>query len=232
MADDSLDNLSMGSALSGDPLSLAAPSGSGASSSGKGFNWGSAGVLGAGALGLGALVGMGPSPLPGQFGDLQAGIPNLRAEARSVEDQGRGLIDQGQLALQMGQSGTLTAPQQSQLDQFRGGLTNQARQQFANMGRNPDQDTAFISTTADIDAKVNAMAQQQIQTTIQLGLGEISGGGSLIGQGLSFENAANQALISGGQAQLAQDKNYSDSLTSAFTSIAKMFSTALPALAA
>ena len=77
---------------------------------------------------------------------------------------------------------------------------------------------------------VNAMAQSQIQSTIQLGLGEISGGSSLIGQGLGFDNAANQILLQAGQAQLQQDKNYSDSLTSVFSGIAKMLPGALAAL--
>ena len=63
------------------------------------------------------------------------------------------------------------------------------------------------------------MAQAQIQSTIQLGLGEISGGSSLIGQGLSFQTAANQALIAAGEAQIKQDQTYSAALTSAFTAL-------------
>ena len=224
MADNSLDNLAMGSSLAGDPLSLSAGNGlSSSSSSSSGFDMGSAGALGVGALGLGAMVLKGESPLPTQFGDLTSSVPNLRNQAGQLETQGHTLVGQGTDALAMAQQGKLTSPQQAQLDQYNKGLTNQARQQWASMGRNPDQDTSFIGQTADIDAKVNAMAQQEIQTTIQLGLGEISSGSSLTSQGLGFENAANQALISAGQAQLQQDKNYSDSLTSAFASIGKMF---------
>jgi len=191
-----------------------------------------AGALGAGALGFGALLAQGPGSLPTQYGQLTAGVPGLQTEAHTLEAEGSGLVGKGQEALAMGQRGELTAPQQAQLKQYSGGLTNQARQQYMNMGRNPDQDTSFISATADIDSKVNAMAQQQIQTTIQLGLGEISSGSSLTGQGLGFENAANQALLAAGQAQLQQDKSYSDSLTSAFTSIGSMFAKAAPLLLA
>jgi hypothetical protein len=225
MADNSLDNLAMGSSLAGDPLSLSAGNGltSSSSSSSGGFDMGSAGALGAGALGLGAMLFKGEAPLPSQFGDLTSSVPNLRGQAGQLETQGHTLVGQGTDALAMAQRGELTAPQKAQLGQYETGLTNQARQQWASMGRNPDQDTSFISQTADIDAKVNAMAQQEIQTTIQLGLGEISGGNSLASTGLGFENAANQALITAGQAQLQQDKNYSDSLTAAFTSIGKMF---------
>jgi hypothetical protein len=226
MADNSFDNLSMGSSLGGDPLSLS--SGNGLSSSSGGFDMGSAATLGIGALGFGAILGRGESPLPGQYGDLTGSVPNLRGTAAGLEGQGSALVKQGTEALGMGQRGELTPEQQAQLNVYRKGLDNTSRQQWANMGRNPDQDTSFISQTANIDERVNAMAAQEIQTTIQLGLGEISGGNSLIGQGLGFENAANQALLQAGQAQLAQDKNYSDSLTSAFSAIGKMAGAVLP----
>ncbi len=146
----------------------------------------------------------------------------MQGQARTVSGQGQGLVTQGQEALGMAQRGELTPAQQAQLSKYGTGLTNQARQQYYNMGRNPDNDTSFISQTANIDTQINAMAQAEIQSTIQLGLGEISGGSSLIGQGLGFENAANQVLLQAGQAQLQQDKNYSDSLTNVFGSIAKM----------
>lgn len=183
---------------------------------------GGAGALGVGALGLGALLAQGPGQLPSQFGQMQAQVPWMQSTGQSLVGQGQGLVGQGQQALAMAQAGQLTPEQQAQVNQFGTGLTNQARQMYMNMGLNPDANTSFISTTADIDSKVNAMAQQQIQTTIQLGLGEISGGNSLIGQGAGFENAANQVLLQAGQAQLQQDKNYSDSLTSVFSGIAKM----------
>lgn len=186
-----------------------------------------AGALGAGALGFGALLAQGPGSLPSQFGQLQGQVPGMQAEASQLEAQGSGLVGQGQEALAMGQKGQLTAPQQAQLGQYSSGLTNQARQQYMNMGRNPDQDTSFISATANIDQQVNAMAQQQIQTTIQLGLGEISSGSSLTAQGLGFENAANNILLQAGEAQMKQDQSYSSNLMSAFTSIGSMFAKAL-----
>jgi hypothetical protein len=184
--------------------------------------WSGAGALGLGALGLGAILGKGESPLPAQFQQLQGNVPGLMSTGQGLVTQGQGLVGQGQQALGMAQRGELTPEQQAQVGQYSTGLTNQARQMYYNMGVNPDNNTSFLSTTADIDAKVNAMAQQQIQSTIQLGLGEISGGSSLIGQGQGFENAANQALIAAGNAQMQQDKNYSDSLTNVFSGIAKM----------
>jgi hypothetical protein len=237
MADVSLSDLgSSSSPLAGLDASDYAGYGSGGNQSSP-FDFSSsgmagAGMLGAGALGFGALMAQGPGQLPAQYGQLQAGVPGMQAEGHALEATGSGLVGQGQEALAMGQRGELTPAQQAQLKQYSGGLTNQARQTYMNMGRNPDADTSFISATADIDSKVNAMAQQQIQTTIQLGLGEISSGSSLTGQGLGFENAANQALLQAGQAQMQLDKSYSDSLTSAFSSIAGMFAKAAPLLLA
>lgn len=181
------------------------------------------GALAAGAGGLGYMLSRGPGSLPAQYGQLEAGIPGMVDEAHLLEGQGGALVGQGTEALRMGQRGELTPEQQAQLTQFRTGETNKARQMYAGMGRNPDQDTAYLGTTADIDARVNAMAQEQIRSTIALGLGEISSGSSLIGQGAGFQSAANSALIAAGEAQMKLDKQYSDSLTSAFTAIGTMF---------
>lgn len=189
---------------------------------------GGAGALGLGALGFGALLGMGPGQLPPQFQQLQGNAGGMMTTGQGLVGQGQGMVGAGQKTLDMAAHGELTPEQQAQLKQYSSGLTNQSRQMWASMGRNPDQDTAFLSQTGNIDTQVNAMAQQQIQSTIQLGLGEVSGGNSLISSGLGFENASNQALIAAGQAQLQQDKSYSDSLTSAFSAIAGMAAKALP----
>lgn len=233
MADVSLSDLgSSSNPLPGLDASDYAGYGSGGNISGSfgdpgSLSLGSAGALGLGALGLGTMLARGPSPLPGEFGQLTENAAGMTTTGQGLVTQGQGLVGQGQSALAMAQRGELTPEQAAQLKVYSGGLTNQSRQMFANMGRNPDADTAFLSQTANIDAQVNAMAQQQIQTTIQLGLGEISGGNSLIGSGMGFENAANQALLQAGQAQMQNDKNYSDSLTSAFSAIGKMLPMAL-----
>lgn len=204
-------------------------SGGGSSSSSGPLGGVSAGTLGAGALGIGALgylISQGPGALPSQYNQLEGQVPGEEAQASALEAQGSALVGQGQGALAMAQAGQLTPEQQAQLQVYSGGLTNQARQEFYNMGRNPDADTSFLSQTANIDTQVNAMAQQQIQSTIQLGLGEISGGNSLIGQGLGFQNAANQTLIAAGEAQIKLDQQYSSSLTSAFGAIGSLFGVA------
>lgn len=227
MADSSLDNLAMGGDLSGGPLDLGSFTGGGSSGSGFNLSGGDIGALGLGALGFAAILGQGESPLPTEFTSLQQSVPTLQSQGSQAFGLGTGLVNQGQSALAMAQRGELTPEQQAQLKEYSTGLTSQARQQFYNMGRNPDADTGFLTQTANIDTQVNAMAQQQIQSTIQLGLGEISGGSGLMGQGLGFESAANQALIAAGDAQLKQDQNYSDSLTNAFGSIAKVFGAVL-----
>jgi hypothetical protein len=236
MADVGLSDLgSSSSPLPGLDASDYAGFGSGGNISGVDFSGSQmlgAGALGLGAAGFGALLAQGPGQLPAQFGQLQGQVPGMNAQALSLEQQGQGLVSQGQSALAMGQAGQLTGPQKAQLGQFQSGLTNQARQQFYNMGRNPDADTAFINQTGNIDAQVNAMAQQQIQTTIQLGLGEISGGNSLIGTGAGIQNQANQILLQAGEAQLKSDQSYSSNLMSAFTSIGTLFAKAGPMLLA
>jgi hypothetical protein len=182
-----------------------------------------AGALGLGALGVGSMLSQGPGNLPASYLQAEGQVPYLQQTGQSIIGQGQGLVGQGQSALAMAQAGQLTPEQQAQVNVYGTGLTNQTRQMYANMGINPDKDTSFISSTADIDTKVNAMAQAQIQSTIQLGLGEVSGGNSLISQGGGMENAANQILLQAGQAQLQLDQQYSSSLSSAFGAIGSLF---------
>lgn len=182
-----------------------------------------AGALGLGALGVGSMLASGPGNLPAPYLQAEGQVPWLQGTGQQIVGQGQGLVTSGQQALAMAQAGQLTPEQQAQVNVYGTGLTNQTRQMYANMGINPDTDTSFISSTADIDTKVNAMAQAQIQSTIQLGLGEVSGGSSLISQGNGMENAANQILLQAGQAQLQLDQQYSSSLSSAFGAIGTLF---------
>jgi hypothetical protein len=203
-------------------MSVADTSGGSSSLFSSPLSLGAAGA-GLGALGLGALIAEGPGQLPSQYSQLEQSVPYLQSQGQTAFGQGTQLEGQGTQALQMAQQGQLTPEQQAQVSTYQTGLTNQARQQFYSMGTNPDQNTAFLSTTANIDTQVNAMAQQEIQSTIQLGLGEVSGGNSLMNTGLGFENAANQALIAAGQAQIQLDQQYSSNLSSAFGAIGSMF---------
>lgn len=197
------------------------------------FGGSSGGGLGAGALGLGALaiggaglgatLAMGESPLPPEFSQLTSTVPQLQSEGSTLYGEGQALTQQGTAALAMAQAGQLTPEQQAQLTQFQQKEQNQAIQTYASMGRNFNQDTSAISTQANIDTQVNAMAQQEIQSTIALGLGEIQTGGSFSSTGLAYEQAANSALIAAGQAQIQQDTAYRQSLSSAFGAIGQMF---------
>ena len=180
------------------------------------------GELGIGGAGLGLLLAQGESPLPSEFSQLTATVPTLENQGSTAFNEGQQFTTQGQQALQMAQNGVLTPQQQAQLQVYQGGLQNTAAQEYATMGRNSNQDTSFVSTQANIDTQVNAMAQNEIQSTIALGLGETSAGSNFTGQALGFENAANSALIAAGNAQLQQDKDYSSSLTSAFTAVASI----------
>lgn len=197
--------------------------GSSSSSSPFGLSPGALAALGIGAAGFGTMLARGESPLPTEFATLTGNVPNLQNEAQLLEAQGGSFINQGQGTLAMAAAGQLTDPQKAQLGEYSSDLKNQAIQTYAGMGRNWNQDTSAIQTQASIDARVNAMAQEQIRTTIQLGLGQIGEGNSLIGQGLGFQGAANTALVQAGQAQVAQDAAYSKSLTDSFSAIGNLF---------
>ena len=183
----------------------------------------SAGALGVGALGVGSMIAQGAGKLPSQFGQAEASAPWLTSTGQNTIGQGQTLVGQGTSALDMARRGELTPEQQAQLGQLSSGLTNKSRQMFYGMGRNPDADTAAITQQGNDDQQLVAASQQMIQSTIQLGLGEISGGTALMGTGSSEINAANQTLIAAGNAQLQLDTTYSNNLTSAFGAIGKMF---------
>jgi hypothetical protein len=182
-----------------------------------------AGALGLGAAGLGTMLAMGPGQLPSQFGQATAYSPWEAATGAQNISEGGGFVAAGEQTLANAAAGELTAPQTAQLGQYEKGLTNQSRQMFYNMGRNPDADTAAITQTANNDAQVNAMAQQMIQSTIALGLGQISSGNALMQTGGAEISAADQALIAAGNAQVQLDTSYSSSLANAFGAIGKMF---------
>lgn len=188
------------------------------------------GALGIGAAGLGYLLSQGPSTLPSEFSELTASVPMLNAQGGTLFNEGQTFTTQGAQALDMASKGELTPEQQAQLSLYKGGLQNTAAQTYASMGRNPNQDTSFISTQGNIDTQVNAMAQAQIQSTIALGLGETSAGSTYSGEALGFESAANSALIAAGNAQIQQDQSYSNSLTGVFTALAKLAPVAMAAV--
>lgn len=182
-----------------------------------------AGGLAAGAAGIGSLLAQGPGQLPYQYSEATQYAPWLQSTGTQNITQGQQDIAQGEATLGQAAAGQLTAPQAAQLGQYQSGLTNQSRQMFYNMGRNPDADTAAITQQANVDQQVNAMAQQMIQSTIALGLGQAQIGSNLMGAGTQQISAADQALIQAGQAQVQLDTTYSNNLTSAFGAIGKMF---------
>jgi hypothetical protein len=190
-------------------------------------NFSTSDALGLGALGvgLGAILGKGESPLPQQYQQMQAMVPGLQRNAGTLFGQGQQLYGMGQKELQRAAAGELTLPQQAQLKQYQTGLQNQANQTMAAMGRNMTGDTSAIGITADIDAKVNAMAQEQIRTTLQTGFGELQASQGEFSTSLGYSTAAANILEAAGKAQLAEDQAYSKSLSDAFGAIAKMAGT-------
>ena len=203
----------------GDTAGLGSSGGGSSSLFSSPLSLGSVGTAAAGGAGLAGLFSMGETAPPWEFGQVASNAATLEGESGTLFGEGQTFTNQGAQALQMAQNGQLTQPQQAQLQLYREQLGNQAAQTYASMGRNINQDTSGISTQANIDTEVNAMAQQQIQTTIALGLGETSAGSSFSGQALGYESAANQALIAAGNAQVQADTAYSSALSSVFSAL-------------
>jgi hypothetical protein len=187
-------------------------------------NFSTSDALGLGALGLGAglMFGKGETPLPPEFAQMGAMVPGLQRNAADLYGKGQDIYKMGLSDIQKGRAGELTIPQQAELKQYATGLQNTANQTMAAMGRNMTQDTSAIGIQADIDAKINAMAQQEIQTTLKTGFAELTAGQNEFGQSLGFSEAAAKILQVEGEAQLKQDQAYSQSLTSMFSTIGRV----------
>jgi hypothetical protein len=199
----------------------------------SGLNAAGWGTLGLGALslgGLGYMLGQGPPTLPQQFVQAEQQVPTLQNQSALTFGQGQQLVGQAGVAYDMAQRGQLTPEQQAQLAQTRQGLENQARQTYANMGRDFGRDTSAISTEQNIDQATTAMAQSYIQSTIALATSQMQAGQSLIGDSLQESSAATNILMAAGAAQIQLDKQYSDSITGAFGAIGKVFGAVAPTL--
>jgi hypothetical protein len=217
-----------------DPVTLGPSGNSGGLSSSSplslgGLNLGTAAAGGAGLAGLLTLGG--GTGLPWEYGQLETNAGNLESDSGVLFNEGQTFQGQGQQTLNNAAAGVLTPPQQAALSVYQSGLENTADQQFATMGRNINQDTSGISVQADIDTKVNAMAQQDIQSSIALGLGQISEGNAITSESLGFENAANTALIAAGNAQIQADQSYSNALSGVFSAIGTIAGGAIGAAA-
>jgi hypothetical protein len=215
----------------GSPLNITPGASGGGSSSSSPVSLGSLGTLAAGGAGLAGLLSLGEDSLPPEFGQVEQNAGTLESESGTLFNEGQTYENQGAQALQMAQNGQLTQPQQAQLQLYQQGLTNTADQTYASMGRNINQDTSGISTQANIDAQVNAMANQQIQTTIAQGLAEGQLGNSFTGQSSTDMSLANQALIQAGQAQMQADQSYSNALSGVFSAIGTIAGGAIGAAA-
>lgn len=189
------------------------------------FNLGSitplAGAAGGGIAAL--LMGGGGPQLPPQFGDIGANASTLTNEAGQLYGEGQSLIRGGQSALIPAMQGVLTPEQQASLTVANQKLGNEAAQLYASMGRNPNQDTSMISTQTDIQTKLLAASNAFVQTNIDAAFKEIGAGNSLTATGNQAMSQADSALLEEAKLQMQADKEYSDSLTSAFSAIGQIF---------
>ena len=193
----------------------------------------SLGTLGAGAGALGYMLSQGPAPLPPEFGAVTGtNVPVLEKQAGVLNTEGQQYINAGETTLSNAAAGKLTPEQQATLSLTAGGLANKTDQTIASEGMDPNRSTNAISFAALNDAQVSAMAQQFIQSSIALGFGQVQAGTTMTGQASADISAADQALIAAGQAQIQQDTNYSNSLTSVFSSIASLAGKIAPSMIA
>lgn len=189
------------------------------------------GTLGVGAGALGYMLSQGPAPLPGEFSTVTGtNVPQLEQQAGTLNAEGQQYINTGETTLSNAAAGVLTPEQQATLSLTQSGLQNKTDQTIASEGMDPNKSTNAISFAALNDAQVSAMAQQFIQSSIALGFGQVQAGTTMTGQASADINAADQALISAGQAQIQQDTNYSNSLTSVFSAVGGLFGKILPAM--
>ena len=191
------------------------------------------GTLGAGTGALGYMLSQGPAPLPPEFGAVTGtNVPALEKQAGVLNTEGQQYISAGEQTLSNAAAGILTPEQQATLSLTKSGLTNKTDQTLASEGQDPNRSTNAISFAALNDAQVSAMGQQFIQSSIALGFGQVTAGTTMTGQASADISAADQALIAAGQAQIQQDTNYSNSLTSVFSTIGSMFGKILPGMVA
>lgn len=190
------------------------------SSSSSPFSLGSLAPAAAAGGGLAALFLSGGGPdIPPQVGQVEGNATGLENEATSLWGSGNALIAGGQSALAPAMAGVLTPEQQATLTVERQSAQNTANQTFASMGRNSNQDTSFISAQTDINTKMLAAANTFVNTNIASAFSEIQAGASLTGQGTQDMSAANSALLEAAKLTMQADKDYSSSLTSAFSAI-------------
>jgi hypothetical protein len=188
------------------------------------FSLSTLGPTAAAGGGLAALLLSGGGPqIPWQVGQVGANATGLEGEASTLWGTGNQLIAGGESSLGPAMAGVLTPEQQATLTTEQQSAENVADQTFAAMGRNPNQDTSFISTQTDINTKLMAAANTFVNTNIQNAFSEISAGGTLTSQGNTDMNAANQALLESARLTMQADQNYSNSLTSAFSAIGTIF---------
>jgi hypothetical protein len=184
------------------------------------FSLGSLAPTAAAGGGIAALLlGSGGPNIPPQVGQVDANAGALETEAGTLWDSGNALIAGGRSALAPAMAGVLTPEQQATLTTERQSANNVANQTFASMGRNINQDTSGISTQVDIETKLMAAAQTFVNTNIDAAFKEIAIGASLTGQGSADMSAANTALLDVAKLTMEADKDYSKSLTDAFSAI-------------
>jgi hypothetical protein len=139
----------------------------------------------------------------------------LRGE-QALPPQTRGIMDlagaEGSMAktfLQAGEAGQITPAQAAQIAIYKQNAINQLRQQFANAGRTPDSDSAYLQGVQQIEQQAVAMQQQFID--------------SLIKNGMAAAGGATAALTSVANMQIQEDKNFQTAIGDAMKAVGTVY---------
>ena len=152
--------------------------------------------------GKGGTSGANTTPDTSQLGLLQANATGNNPQ----------LMGAASNAVNSFNTGTISAPQQAQIDNFVQNATNQLRQQYLSAGRDPTNDTDYVQGVQQIQLQALAMEQQFLNSNLAAGLSE--------------QGAANTATATAGslvtnaaQIALQQDANYQAALANAMKGV-------------
>lgn len=142
----------------------------------------------------------------------QVGQANLQAGTAVAGN----LAASGQQNLTRAANQEITAPQQSQIDQWVQQQTNQLYQMYAKSGRDPNSDSDYLQQLQQIRQQAVSMKQQFIDQETQTGTNQVTTSlNSYMQSGLGATGQATGALQGAAQMQISQDQNFETALSNA-----------------
>lgn len=145
------------------------------------------------------------APLGLLAGTLIQGPPKLPSQIGQLSSTDAQLQDLANTSISNYNSGTLSPAQLAQIQTYKQNATNQARQQVASQGRDPQHDTAYLQMVQQIEQQAVAMQQQFLDSTLKAGL--------------SASGQVSNDLLAAAKMQMASDQQFASSISAATTAI-------------